>query len=434
VQQTTGTTDIGEVFGMSPDELRAEFKKAFARLKWAVNGYEMVEFLKWLIQGCVGCELIGSIEWVGCYCRGEDNDGGVWVYASRRSAEALERMGLIESRTTSGNGQPWLWPRIYVATTSGQRFFDLVPEGFRGGEPYQWKPGEDQQLWTAIVTQALNERSSVYPFIAEEKPDAATVLSVYDAVLQNDCSVTITGPHSLRWIPPSALGLDPYPAVGPRIIRSWFDTVINPMLESMKLEQRLLEERNWTWRVPPGHLESLRPIGESPWQVSIDNLEQLISFYPDVDDLIERHDLQASELEDACRVLHKALSASGAIKEAYASAKQDDALPEQGTAVNSVLYGSDEQHLDLLAQYIVNTAGDLPNYYVYSAVWNKYRSDFLLSLEEPVISPLRDATIQAGERLLGTVNNLSVLLKEIRARLSLKFDVPFITSQSATDE
>lgn len=54
---------------------------------------------------------------------------------------------------------------------------------------------------------------------------------------------------------------------GPRIVRSWFDTVINPLLQNLGLEKNLLQEKNWTWTVPPGKLESIRPIKEMGWNV-----------------------------------------------------------------------------------------------------------------------------------------------------------------------
>lgn len=426
MNEKSTTATIEELLGMPVDQVRKVAQKAVARLKWEINGYEMIEFLQWLIEGCIGIELRGSTEYVFCSCK-----GGPLLHVERRNVEALRRMGLVESRYAPSEAQPRLYWRIYEATPNGEKFFNTVPEDYRGGEPDVLESDEGKEFWTVILEDKPNRPPHVYPYVARDEPDVKTILSVYESAPADPSNVRITGPHSLGSIPPSAVCLDAFPTVGPRIIRSWFDTVINPILENLKLEEKLLVLRNWTWRVPPGQLESIRPIEESAWQVSVDNLEQLISFYPNVEDLIERHDQEASELEDACRILHKSLSASDAIKEAYAKAKQDDALTEEGT---SVLRGSDEEHLDLLAQYVVNTSGEVPSYYVHSPVWNKYRSDFLLSLEEPAISPIRDAAIQAGEKLLGTVNDLSALLKEIRARLSLQFDVPFITSQSAADE
>src|SRR5438046_254230 len=49
---------------------------------------------------------------------------------------------------------------------------------------------------------------------------------------------------------------------GPQIVRSWFDTVVNPIIHSLKSEQELLERKNYTWQFRPGQLEAIRPIRE----------------------------------------------------------------------------------------------------------------------------------------------------------------------------
>jgi hypothetical protein len=425
------TASIEELLGISPDA----FKKAFARERWAVNGYEMIQFLEWLMDGGIGFEVLGSSEKIGCYFKGN----GLRLYVERRSAEALLRIGLIEARVTTSDADPSFRRKIYLATAKGQKFLSTVPSDYRGGEPDAPEPLEDDQFWTAILENAPNEPPAVYPYIGEKEPDGSGIISMYESVSAESCSVRVTGPHSLGLIPPSALAFDVYPIlegkVGPRIIRSWFDTVINPILADLKHKESLLVLRNWTLRVPPGHLESLRPVEESPWQVSVDNLEQFICFYPHVADLIERHDRERSELEEACRALHSALSMSKTLKDAYEKAKSDNSPTDQETPINAVLLGgTDEQHLEMLAQYIVNTAGELPGYYVHSPVWNKYSAEFLVALQDPAISPVRASAVENGERLLKTVKDLIALLKQTRARLSLWFDVPFVTAQPGLDE
>lgn len=437
MNEKSSASTIEELFGMPVDQVHTAFGRQFARLRIAMNGYEMVALLGRLSEGVIGRDPYSN-EKIICYWKGKNGTGEVWFEVQERTVDALLRMRLIESASLFPTLAPSVGSVFYVLTQKGQKFLSEVPERYRSGEPSNWQAREDREFWTVIVGGASDEPPSVYPCIAAEPPDAKTIVAKYEESSEGDLRMQVSGPHSLRWIPPAAFAFDEYPAlegkVGPRIIRSWFDTVINPILEHLKLEEKLLVLRNWTWRVPPGQLESLRRVEESPWQVSSDNLEQFISFYPNVEDLIERHNEEATELQEACRALHNSLSASKPVKDAYAKAKQDNSLTTQGTPINSVLRGSEERDLDLLAQYIVNTADELPDYYVSSPVWNKYKSEFLVSLEDPALRPLRDSTVQAGERLLRTVNELSALLKQTRARLSLQFDVPFITSQSAPDE
>jgi hypothetical protein len=438
VNEEISIATVEELFGMPVDEVRVAFRDQFARLRRAINGYEIVGVLGWLFEGFIGCD-----PWPEdprgkrvCYWRGENGSGERWLDVWQRSIDSLLRMRLIESVTLPPKAAP-VGTEFYALTPKGRIFLSGVPERYRVGAPSDW-PRDDQEFWTVIVEERPKDPPLVFPHIAAEQPDALAVLTQFDVRLAKDSKPRLTGPHSLRWIPPSAFAFDEYPAledkVGPRIIRSWFDTVINPLLESLKLERKMLEDRNWTWRVPPGRLESLRPVKESAWQVSTDNLAQLLSFYPDVEELIEQHDRDVFALEDACRILHRSVAKSSQIQEAYKKAKEDASPTDQGTAVSGVLQGPAEQHVDLLAQYVVNNAGELPNYYVHSPVWNKYRSDFLKSLEDAAISPLNDAAIQAGASLLNTVNDLIGVLMKARDRLSLWFDVPFYTSQPVLSE
>jgi hypothetical protein len=439
MEQKTSTATIEELFGMSADELRLAFREAFARRRRSINGYEIVGILTWLSKGFIGLDAWPEVPRgkIVCYWKAKDGSEGRWFDAWQDSFVALLRMSLMECATLPPKIAP-VGTLFYGLTPKGQKFLSDCPERYRGAEQSTW-PLEDQEFWTVIVEEIPNEPPAVYPYISGQEPDARLVLSHYDALPGGQVQLRVTGPHSIRWISRSAFAFDEYPAlegrVGPRIIRSWFDTVINAILERLKFEESLLERRDWTWRVPPCHLELLRPVREAPWQVNADNLEQFLSFYPNVEELIERHDRERSELEEACSALHNSLAMSRTFKGAYEKAKADDSPTNQGTTINdALLRGSDEQHLDLLAQYVVNTADELPGYYVYSPVWNKYSSSFLNALQDSAISSMRASAVEEGEKLLETVRDLITLLKETRARLSLWFDVPFVTAQPALDE
>jgi hypothetical protein len=76
--------------------------------------------------------------------------------------------------------------------------------------------------------------------------------------------------------------------VGPgrNIVRTWFDTVINPILAGLDTEQRLLGKHNWTWQFRPGGLESIRHV--VAWvrlgsrADARPNLEQFVSFHSEI--------------------------------------------------------------------------------------------------------------------------------------------------------
>jgi hypothetical protein len=216
--------------------------------------------------------------------------------------------------------------------------------------------------------------------------------------------------------------------LGPRIVRSWFDTVLNPMLQTLNFEHTLLTERNWTWRA---YSEKLESMGLNKTAVSEDNLEQVLQFYPELGGLRDIHEEKVARLEEACRALHRVIASHPSMREALDRVKQDDSPTPQGSPLNSVLDNRNEtdgRHLEYLAEYAVNGVRKLPDYYTYSQVWNKYSSLFLKPLEDDEVRRLKESTDTAGDELLRSVGKLISQIKDIRGRLSLEFDVPFVSS------
>jgi len=221
------------------------------------------------------------------------------------------------------------------------------------------------------------------------------------------------------------------PAFGPGIVRGWFDAVLNPMIQTLKYEQMRLEEGNWTWQVPPGHLESILPVKRMVQPLAEDTLEQFLNFHPDLKDEIEIYGSTRVQLEDACRSLQRAVEESGELLAIYQRAKEDNSITPQGITVNSAfgLGQKDQENLEALAQYVVNRSGELPRFFVYSPVWNKYRDEFLALLDLPNINQKAIPVEHMGQKLLKVIEELIEDLKETRNELSLKYDVPYVPTQ-----
>jgi hypothetical protein len=399
----------------------------------SINGYEMIPFLAWLLRySGTGLEPLGSSDFVACTF----DTGAAPLFVNRRNIEPLQRMGLIDAIVIPARSALQLFDRkIYRGTAKGEEFLKTIPNEYLGGEPaVPSQDDEEKVFWTVIVKNESSEAPQVFPWIARQHPDPIAVLSAYHCSTENGCNIQLTGPHSIRFIPPSAFAFDVYPMlvehVGPRIVRSWFDTVLNPLLDSLALETSLLMIGNWTWRVPPRELESIRVIRGSTFDISTDNLEQFLGFYPNLERAVARHDEKTLELRSTCEKLHRAVVNSLTLRTVYLEAKEDDSLTPRGTALNAFFaHGSENEQIEVFAQCVVNGADQIPAYYTYSAVWAKYGRRFLASLEDPEVKSAKEATNRIGEELLQIVNDLIVLIKARRARLSLRFDVPIVTTQ-----
>ncbi len=228
--------------------------------------------------------------------------------------------------------------------------------------------------------------------------------------------------------------------VGRRIVRAWFDTIINPLLSSFKTEQTFLHKKNWTWQFQPSHLESIRPVLDMISNLYEDNLEQFIEFFPSIGADMNRHDDSAAKLLIECEALHKVLAESPALQELYEKFTAPESLAK--LEVRDVdknvayLFGSYPQaeHLKFLAQCIVNNTGWLPSYYTTAPFWNKYDAEFLKLLEYPGIREHNKRVLKAGEALSKAAEQLITSLKATRAKLSLQYDEPLVAVETSSND
>lgn len=223
--------------------------------------------------------------------------------------------------------------------------------------------------------------------------------------------------------------------VGRHIVRAWFDTVLNPLLRALEDEERLLGSKNWTWQFRPGGLESVRNVRTHVPFEARDNLEQFVGFYPGVGTLMDAHDNKVAVLGQRCGRLQEALQDSPDLRRLYEQVTSPASLTEIGTTLENVFGAYPvSDHVALLAQYIVNNTGDLPDYYYTAPLWNKHRGRFLAILKQRSILMHSLVTDKAGADLLKSVRLLYRVLKEKRLKLSLEYDVPYVTASRSFSE
>lgn len=216
--------------------------------------------------------------------------------------------------------------------------------------------------------------------------------------------------------------------VGPRVVRAWFDTVVNPVVHRLKYEYTLLMARNWTWSWQHENFEELRPIASQLDPVVRDNLEHLMELYPRIRAYVKDHDDNLAGLLEDCRLLHRAIQRSPELLELYNVTVSEQALADlDKTRIEIFGAYPQSEHLDLLAQYIVNGEADLPLYYSTAPLWNKHKDRFLAIRETPSIRAHYEATIKQGDSLRASVEKPFTSLTDLRRELSLKHDVPYVT-------
>jgi hypothetical protein len=244
-------------------------------------------------------------------------------------------------------------------------------------------------------------------------------------------------------------------APGPRTVRAWFDTVINPLLKGLTDERSRLVHFNWTFQFRPAALESIRPVKHYVLSNAQANLEQFLGFYEPVKKSVDEHDRLVAALTEACRKLHGSLVNRSPLPRLYRELTSErslrSALEKHGRAhrppgqnwtqenLLSEIFGGypPSDHLAVLAQfaqYIANHTGDLADHMTTAPFWNEYRERLLTTLQSPEVRRQYAATTSVGSRLMKTSGALSNELQEIRLKLSIEYDVPYVEPWSVESE
>jgi len=151
-----------------------------------------------------------------------------------------------------------------------------------------------------------------------------------------------------------------------------------------------------------------------------------------VDVVINRHDESFQQLQDRCIAYCDAI-----VKDAHFLAAFRRVEAESPKVLNREFkaqfgaYTSEEDFKRILAEYLVNNVGTLDKFFGTAALWNYYREDFMSAVSTPELTPLRDATDQAGRDLIPAGDASIASMKRIRNELSLEFDVPFVAELSS---
>ena len=218
---------------------------------------------------------------------------------------------------------------------------------------------------------------------------------------------------------------------GEKVVAAWFETVINPALRALSLEQQRLSKKSWTWQFMPGRLESIRYVSQMIPAGYAPNLEQFKKYNPAISENMTFHDDEVAQLFVACKNLERAILESSALEEVFARVTTDEALSELDKSLGDMVTGVEEaERLGWIAQEIINGAGEIPSYFNHAPLWNRHRNEFMRVLDHPQVSEVKALTDQAGERLLQTVNRLIELLTDTRDQLSLEYDVPPVPAAS----
>jgi hypothetical protein len=207
--------------------------------------------------------------------------------------------------------------------------------------------------------------------------------------------------------------------------KAWIYSVINPLLEGLRIEAAFLGRENWTFRRYNRDLEFIRPVRILIGYKSIPNLDDLTNSKPATQKAIERRDAQRDKLRDACRTAFDALAASPDFQRKVSDALQIVESETPGET-SRLIHPAVKAH-EVIAELVVNRGG-IPDHAGTYPFWSRFRSEFM---------PFRvgaefDAADQAGRELEKCNNDLALELKQLRGALAEQYDIPWAPYDEAS--
>jgi hypothetical protein len=207
--------------------------------------------------------------------------------------------------------------------------------------------------------------------------------------------------------------------------KAWIYSVINPLLEGLRIEATFLARENWTFRRYSRELEFIRPVPILVGYKSIPNLEDLTTSKPETQKAIERRETQREKLRDACRVAFDTLAADPDFQRKVSDALQAVESERPGEA-KALVHPAVPFH-EVIAEVVVNKGG-VPDHAGIYPFWSQFQGKFL---------PFRlgsafDAADQAGRELEKFDNDLAVELIQLRSVLAEDYDIPWAPYDEAS--
>ena len=265
----------------------------------------------------------------------------------------------------------------------------------------------------AIVSPPLNRRE-LADFLVQERvlyPEIERALAEFD---QSD-----------------VIDLEAPPRYGPKIARTLFDTVCNPLIESLEYELVLIISKHWAFSFQSRTLELIKPYNHYIETRAWPNAEQLFERFGDLSSSGITHDEGVEKLQRAVGSLFDMLMASVAFDELCSSFFSQPNIERLGYQSIDDVFGaySPSQYKGVVAQHIVNHSNELQSYYSSARFWNHYRSDFLALLSQPAIVDAYENACESSSQLLVLTERFRDRLKELRRDLSAHLDVPLVVTE-----
>jgi hypothetical protein len=204
-------------------------------------------------------------------------------------------------------------------------------------------------------------------------------------------------------------------------VAAWIWTVINPIVEGLQREVKLLDSGNLSWRFYSQRCEFIRPVGEYVDGNQEPNCSDFLVENPKYSQRFESHDTSLDAVNNSASALFGALIANPQFLIAVESSYQAYEKARQRDPLAPDLSDMRDDKTKYAAEYLINGYRELPSYYSLAKFW-KAASDAMHSFS---VSSGLFVQVQENARLLKRESErLASDLESLRREFSRRFDLP----------
>ena len=214
--------------------------------------------------------------------------------------------------------------------------------------------------------------------------------------------------------------------IHPKIIRAWFDTVFNPLIDGLEIEIGCIKNNNITWRGLYNSFEMIKPLHLFINYRYHANLEQCTAYFNNVSISIDEHNSALSVFRESCNNLFHLLKDSKQFKDLYFQKVKEFLHNYPGIDDYKANDLKQENNLKFIAEYIINRKGNLDTGYILSPIWNLNMEYFFALLESEELNVSYQNFKEDKKKFAMIVDKISKELKTLRNNLSMQYGEPIV--------
>lgn len=211
------------------------------------------------------------------------------------------------------------------------------------------------------------------------------------------------------------------PKTQSRRVAAWIYAVINPVVDSLDRELRILDTENLSWRSNLGRCEFVHSIKEYVEVGQWPNFQDFQTEHPMFLETFGQHDSDLKSVNDRAKHVFDWLvsrpefsTVIAELMEAYETARPSINPPAPR------FNNSRPEILKMAAENVINNIPTLPTHYLFAPFWNFAAAHLLPFRNLPEFNPLHEARGKLREISSG----LKQGLEDLRLSFSRKFDIP----------